>query len=211
VFFLSLLYVALLWVGRGLLLYTTNSSFDDSHIGRDPLIGVVNPLEAGFNLDSSDVHDQNHDHNNLWHNSTTIPKWMKQYFHWHRYQRLTNVNPQNWRKLDYLVLRCMKMDIKCGDVSVRLKPLPSLLLVAFLSKRLLMIVWDKPAPLEEFLLPPVGGLDWRAPSWLIPHIAYTMYPRANLNTVLHIFNSNITSTPLKVLNVKYQQEETAGM
>jgi hypothetical protein len=31
--------------------------------------------------------------------------------------------------------------------------------------RLLFIQWERPAPLEEFLLPP-GKLDWRLPVWL---------------------------------------------
>lgn len=136
---------------------------------------------------------------------------MKQYFRWHQFQRVTNLNRQNWRKLDYLVVRCMKIDMKCGDLSVRLKPLPTLLLIAYQSRRLLLIVWEKPAPLEQFLLPPRGGLDWRAPHWLIPHVAYSMYARGSLKTILHTFDTNVTTNHLKIVNVKYQEEELAGV
>jgi hypothetical protein len=38
-----------------------------------------------------------------------------------------------------------------------------MLLLANKTNRLLFIHWSRPAPLEEFLVPPVGGLNWSVP------------------------------------------------
>lgn len=103
---------------------------------------------------------------NLWERSTTLPVWMKRYFKWHKKQRHHNLNPENWRSLRLLVMECLRHQPKCGGTSDRLKPLPSLIRMAASSKRLLLIHWTRPSRLEEFLLPPKGGVDWRVPDWL---------------------------------------------
>jgi hypothetical protein len=89
---------------------------------------------------------------------------MKDYFAWHR-QQLELVSPENWQDFRYLVMVCMKHDPKCGGTADRLRPLPFIVLVAAETKRILWIKWEKPASLESFLLPPVGGVDWRTPEW----------------------------------------------
>lgn len=52
------------------------------------------------------------------------------------------------------------------------QPLPFFLYVASKLQRILLIWWEKPAPLEEFLLPPPDGLDWRVPSYILDHPEY---------------------------------------
>lgn len=103
----------------------------------------------------------------LWDTATTIPDWMKDYFDWHA-EEMATLNATNWESRRFLISSCLKEDIQCGGVSDRLKPLPLLLLIAYRTKRLLMIWWERPGDLEEFMVPPKGGLDWRIPAWLRP-------------------------------------------
>ena len=63
-------------------------------------------------------------------------------------------------------MQCLKgSDTKCGGTADRLKPFLFLLREAYESKRFLVIHWTLPARLEEFLVPPKGGIDWRVPKW----------------------------------------------
>ncbi|KAL3936645.1 MAG: hypothetical protein SGBAC_008076 [Bacillariaceae sp.] len=105
---------------------------------------------------------------NLWKSSDKIPKWMKKYFRWHREQHNTRLNPDNWKSMRLLIMECLDTHESCGGTSDRLKPLPSLIRMAHISNRFLLIHWTRPAKLEEFLLPPSGGMDWRVPDWLHP-------------------------------------------
>jgi hypothetical protein len=101
--------------------------------------------------------------NILWESSTNIPPWMKRYFEWHRSER-AKLTVDNWMERRYLVLRCLRTDFFCGGASDRLKALPYLLLLANQTNRLIFITWSRPAPLEEFLVPPFGGLNWSIPA-----------------------------------------------
>lgn len=104
--------------------------------------------------------------NNLWSSSSSMPQWMKDYMDWHHHQRRQFLNSTHWKNLRYLVIQCLDKFVKCGGTSDRLKPLPTMLRAAARSQRLLLIYWNHPCSLEEFLLPPQGGLDWRIPNWL---------------------------------------------
>jgi hypothetical protein len=84
---------------------------------------------------------------------------MKHYFRWHKEQRETLLNPKDWKKLRFLIMECLDAHASCGGTSDRLKPLPSLRRVAHISNRFLLIHWTRPAKLEEFLLPPKGGIE----------------------------------------------------
>ena len=94
-----------------------------------------------------------------------LPKWMTEYFAWHR-EIKRNLNETNWNSTKYIMMICGKSQVACGGISDRLKPLPFVVLEAARYERLLLIRWQKPKPLENFLLPPEGGVDWRAPTWL---------------------------------------------
>ncbi|KAL3910170.1 MAG: hypothetical protein SGARI_002255, partial [Bacillariaceae sp.] len=98
-----------------------------------------------------------------------LPQWMKDYMTWHDYKR------QTWSEASFgnerfLVVQCLQTDRTCGGTSDRLKPIVYLLRLAYYSKRILILHWTKPHPLTEFLVPPQGGVDWRAPPWLVEYI-----------------------------------------
>jgi hypothetical protein len=99
---------------------------------------------------------------NLWDGSAAIPLWMKRYFAWHRSER-SKLTPDNWQTKRYLILRCLRDGSPCGGASDRLGPLPYLIMLANRTNRLLFIYWTHPAPLEEFLVPPAGGMNWTLP------------------------------------------------
>lgn len=98
-----------------------------------------------------------------------LPLWMTEYFAWH-HETSNNLNETNWNQTQYLVMSCEKRWESCGGISDRLKPLPFVVLQAARHKRLLYIDWWKPKPLQEFLIPPQGGVDWRVPNWMRRHL-----------------------------------------
>jgi hypothetical protein len=107
----------------------------------------------------------------LWNTSFSLPAWMDDYMEWHKHMRQTALKPELWKNSStrpkLLILQCMDSNPKCGGAADRLKPLPLVLLGAYQTKRLLFIRWrNRPYPLEEFMIPPPGSLDWRVPVWL---------------------------------------------
>lgn len=90
-----------------------------------------------------------------------------EYFEWHKGERSrldSGAEPDVWKKTPLLVMQCLKEeDSKCGGTADRMKPFLFMLREAYVTKRLMFIHWTLPAHLEEFLVPPVGGMDWRAP------------------------------------------------
>jgi hypothetical protein len=101
--------------------------------------------------------------------SHQIPAWMQKYFEWHRDTRYS-LSEKNWKKSKYLVMECLESHDRCGGLSDRLRPIPTLLLIAAKSQRLLLIRWTRPFPLEEYLIPTSDGIDWRVPKWLAPYL-----------------------------------------
>uniref|UniRef100_A0A7S4AV33 Uncharacterized protein n=1 Tax=Pseudo-nitzschia australis TaxID=44445 RepID=A0A7S4AV33_9STRA len=95
--------------------------------------------------------------------STILPQWMKDYFDWHREQTVA-INECNYRNYKFLILRCSLSEGKCGGVADRLKSLPFFIAVAASSKRIFFIRWERPAKLEEFLIP--NEINWSLPDWL---------------------------------------------
>jgi len=98
-----------------------------------------------------------------------IPDWMKEYFSWHR-NVTAQLNETNWGDQHYLLLRCVTSDKKCSGTSDRLQAIPVILRMAYDAKRLFYLAWSRPAPIEEFLVPPADGFDWRLPTWLAKKI-----------------------------------------
>ena len=64
----------------------------------------------------------------------------------------------------FLILRCLKQD-QCGGLSDRIKPLLVFIAIAAHTNRILMIRWERPYPIEEFLLP--NELNWTVPSYML--------------------------------------------
>lgn len=94
--------------------------------------------------------------------SETLPQWMKDYFDWHRTETL-KINSCNYDKYRFLTMRCSNAERKCGGVADRLKSLPYYIAAAAKTKRIFMIRWQRPAKLEEFLLP--NEINWSMPDW----------------------------------------------
>jgi len=87
---------------------------------------------------------------------THLPDWLQNYTKWHAEQIKNRTSSTK-----YLVLVCLKT-MTCGGASDRLRPLPLILYIAHRTKRVLLIKWEK-LLLEDFQLPPPGGIDWRYP------------------------------------------------
>jgi hypothetical protein len=125
------------------------------------------PSTARTVLDSFSNLGQSSPLPNLWDGSTRLPQWMKDYFAFHREtQRQLSLDTWNSSDVRYLIVECMENAEHCGGTADRLRPIPFYVRLAAETQRLLFLSWDKPKPLEAFLLPPVGGMDWRLPSWL---------------------------------------------
>jgi hypothetical protein len=105
---------------------------------------------------------------NLWQDSMLLPDWMKNYLDWHNEQR-NHLTESNFESHRFIIMIAKKGQVT-GGVTDRLRPLPAFLRIANATNRIFMIHWDRPAHLEEFLLPPQGGLDWRVPAWMEPHL-----------------------------------------
>lgn len=106
----------------------------------------------------------------MWELSGYLPVWMKEYFEWHKKER-SKITHDSWRNGIHkvLVLQCRPTDKgndRCDNLSQRFTIIPNLLREAHAMKRLLFIHWTDPTNLEEFLVPPTGGIDWRTPKWL---------------------------------------------
>jgi hypothetical protein len=123
---------------------------------------------------------------------------MKRYFAWHRSER-SKLTSENWQTKRYLILRCLREEGPCGGASDRLGPLPYLLLLANRTNRLLFIYWTHPAPLEEFLVPPAGGMNWTLPG----AVNFTNWTTVDWGSVPHnrqIVNQNLSHIVLEPWN-----------
>ena len=87
---------------------------------------------------------------------TALPGWMQGYLEWHASQSHDDVS------VEYLVVRCLDQDTHCGGTADRLMPLPLFVMMAARMKRVLLFYWERPCPLEEFLVP-TTVVDWRIP------------------------------------------------
>ena len=121
------------------------------------------------NLPRSPINLWNHNHTD--NSPTMVPEWLKDYFEWHQEQR-AKLTPDNFREHRYVIMTCLR-GAKCGGMTDRLRPILTHLKVAHMSSRLLFIYWERPFPLEEFLLPPKDGFDWRMPNFLLPELQKT--------------------------------------
>jgi len=116
-------------------------------------------------IDPEDLWEQHSDRHHL-------PPWMKGYLRWHKHT-MQQLTIDNWHEQRYIVAACTKYMRQCGGTADRLWPLPFYLRVAAQSKRIFLTKWGRPAELEDFLLPPLHGFDWRVPEWLFPLVSQT--------------------------------------
>lgn len=87
-----------------------------------------------------------------------IPDWVKEYMFWHSEKRKNSLDDPSTK---FLTVACFS-NANCRGVSDRIRPMPYYVLLAHKLQRVLFIKWQK-FELENFLLPPPGGLDWRLP------------------------------------------------
>lgn len=85
------------------------------------------------------------------------------YFDWHR-EQTSKINSCNFHEYRFVVLRCSNEERKCGGVADRLKSLPFFVGAGAVSKRIFLIRWQRPAKLEEFLIP--NEINWSYPDWM---------------------------------------------
>jgi hypothetical protein len=122
-----------------------------------------------------------------WQNSTLLPNWLKDYAKWHRAQR-SQMNASNWRNYGFAIMQCTKRDDSCGGTADRLKPFLLALLVAHQTQRLLFIHWETPKPLQDFLVPPLHGIDWRLPTYVRPSSG--LFPLSSVRHVERFFQKH---------------------
>ena len=154
-----------------------------------------------------------------WQNSTILPPWMKDYFTWHYQQRsqiITTLPQDHFQQHRFLIVQCLLTDSVCGGASDRLQPLPLFLLLAHQSQRILLIKWDRPSRLEEFLLPATPYFNWSVPSWMDddPHFQDLLlraqkinkpknYPRINKTNVIVTMRLQMADHGAQLYNAYY--------
>ena len=129
-----------------------------------------------------------------------LPTWITDYFQWHQAQR-ANLTAYNYDHYRYLILTCGKQDY-CGGTADRLRPVLALLRLAANTRRLLLIRWERPAPLEEFLLP--HSLDWRVPIWLKEKLRLDRkHPSGNWRGIQQLAESDARVVPTQYQSPTY--------
>ena len=123
----------------------------------------------------------------LWEHSDYLPPWAKNYLHWHAQSRqnTSHFSLHNLPNLRLWIVQCTGAD-PCGGAGDRLKAMPYLVRKAAQTERLLLIHWSKPCRITEFLQPPVGGLDWRVPNWMLEALETYDSPTRPHKSVEHI-------------------------
>jgi hypothetical protein len=153
-------------------------------------------------------------HPHLWNSSktTTIPLWMKDYMEWHSSikSNLRELWKNETTRPPLMILQCLDSDRVCGGTADRLKPIPLVLLAASKQprRRLFLIQWKgRPCKLEEFLVPPPGGLDWTVPDWLDQELIAentNHVPPKRLGDVHHFLTQAEKFQNLPILTAKIQ-------
>ena len=87
-----------------------------------------------------------------------VPKWVSSYVTWHQEQLRYHLNDPSTK---FLTVAGHKQHA-CGGLSDRFRALPCFILVANKTGRVLFVHW-KIFRLDDFLVPPVGGLNWTLP------------------------------------------------
>mmetsp|Transcript_50023 Transcript_50023/g.121200 ORF Transcript_50023/g.121200 Transcript_50023/m.121200 type:complete len:794 (-) Transcript_50023:97-2478(-) len=118
--------------------------------------------------------------NNLQNPGNRVPRFMVDYFDWHREQlQLLREGKIAWESQQsesvypnttnlvgrYLILRCTEAD-RCGGTSDRIRSFPFFIFLAWRSKRLLFFRWERPFRIEEFMVP-TSIWDWTVPNELM--------------------------------------------
>jgi hypothetical protein len=112
-----------------------------------------------------------------------LPSYMTYYFQWHREQlakfnsgelswEFNRTNDETNQSPRVLIVRCLEND-KCGGTADRLRELAIFVFIAARTNRLLFIRWNRPYPIEEFMLPttsPMTVWNWTVPEPLLTQL-----------------------------------------
>lgn len=120
----------------------------------------------------------------------SVPVWLKEYAEWHADQRKNHIADPATK---FLILACERYSF-CGGVADRLKNIPFYLLFAHKSGRVLLIKWEKGNDLEDFLVPPIGGINWTLPSNMTISDGYHM---GNWENIMPWLQEPIQETSVK--------------
>ena len=90
-----------------------------------------------------------------------LPQWVEDYFRWHTETRRMYPGSElftNPSAPPLLIRTCLGL---CGGLNDRLGQLPWDLYLANQTGRIFLIRWERPRPLEDFLIP--NEIDWSIP------------------------------------------------
>ncbi len=138
--------LVIIWISCLLtyIIFTYRNISDNSSVTK-----IIDELTTNNN-DPSNSNKSNSDN----HHNNEIPDWIKNYIQWHNEMRTKFPGKQIIEHPDapkVLVRICLGL---CGGLHDRLGQLPLDLYLANQTQRVLLIKWQKPQPLEEFLVPP---------------------------------------------------------
>jgi len=91
----------------------------------------------------------------------SLPKWIEDYFSWHKEMRIKYPGKElftNSSAPPLIIRTCLGL---CGGLNDRLGQLPWDLYLANQTQRIYLIRWERPKPLEHFLIP--NKVDWSVP------------------------------------------------
>lgn len=103
-------------------------------------------------------------------NNPKLPDWVHTYAKFHAQQRqqyFNDMRANGTSNVRFLISRCLTND-KCGGASDRLQEIPYSIMLANQTNRVLLVKWEKPAALENYLVVPRGGIDWTIPEDMFP-------------------------------------------
>eukprot|EP00977_Amphora_coffeiformis_P005467 scaffold1166_cov103-Amphora_coffeaeformis.AAC.1 len=99
--------------------------------------------------------------------SVLLPQWYQDYARWHK-EQMQQITSQNWKNYKYLIVQCPTHIEQCGGTSDRLQAFPLSIKIAATLGRIVLLNWQWPHPLEEFLIPASNsaiGINWTFPIW----------------------------------------------
>ena len=132
-----------------------------------------------------------------------LPEWSKDYFEWHMHQR-AKMSATNYKNFRFLIMTCLDNQ-RCGNVAHRLRPIAGMMRLAYDSNRLLMIHWEQPDHLEQYLEPRHhGGLDWSVPDYMLDDVHKT----GQQNSMKLLIQQAANKDKL-IVNAKYNDDEFA--
>ena len=103
-------------------------------------------------------------------NNSKLPEWVKNYAKFHSQQRqkyFDDMRANATSNVRFLISRCLSKD-NCGGASDRLQDMPYNIMLANQTNRVLLVRWEKPAKLENFLTVPEDGINWTIPDDMFP-------------------------------------------